>query len=435
MADSVLLQPIYSYPLLTSRAAVPCATILYKGLPEQGAGGLSEQVLVPPLQVPSGTRFLALDQLRGFVIVLVVLHHAILAYCTFGHINRVHYVLSTAPVVDSQRWIGFDHVVALNDGFFMPLLFLLSGLFVQDGLVCKKPLRFLHGRLLRLGLPFAVAELTIVPLAYYPSFLQAGGTPGFSRFWLQTITIGPWPSGPPWFVGILFLFDAAAALVFILPRRPLTASVSRHNSRPTRCFGVLLVGSIVLYLPLLIAFGPARWVSFGPVAIQASRVLLYAAYFAAGVALGASGMASIKRHGQAVAHRWAGWAVLALTTSAVFVEIRPVLAVTLGRLPRWAGMGLAGLALAIYCASTCFALPALFLRFGGRPGPLWTSLAANSFAIYLLHYPAVTWVQYVLLPIPANALAKGLATFGLALATSWVGAMLLRRLPGVARVI
>ena len=80
-------------------------------------------------------------------------------------------------------------------------------------------------------------------------------------------------------------------------------------------------------------------------------------------------------------------------------------------------------------------MPALFLRFGGRPGPLWTSLAANSFAIYLLHYPAVTWVQYVLLPIPANALAKGLATFGLALAMSWVGAMLLRRLPGVARVI
>lgn len=45
-----------------------------------------------------------------------------------------------------------------------------------DGLARKKPLCFLRGRLLRLGLPFTVAELTIMPLAYYPSFLQAGGT-------------------------------------------------------------------------------------------------------------------------------------------------------------------------------------------------------------------------------------------------------------------
>jgi fucose 4-O-acetylase-like acetyltransferase len=116
--------------------------------------------------VSSGERLLALDQLRGFVIVLVVLHHAILAYCTFGHIDRVHYVLSTAPIVDAQRWIGFDLAVSLNDGFFMPQLFLLSGLFVRDDLARKKPFGFLRGRLLRLGLPFAVAELTVVPLAY-----------------------------------------------------------------------------------------------------------------------------------------------------------------------------------------------------------------------------------------------------------------------------
>jgi surface polysaccharide O-acyltransferase-like enzyme len=196
-----------------------------------------------------------------------------------------------------------------------------------------------------------------------------------------------------------------------------------------------LVGSILLYLPLLIAFGPTRWVSFGPVAIQASRVLLYAAYFVTGVALGASGLANIKRLGQAVAHHWAGWAVLALLTAAALVGTRPLLAVTSSTLSRWAGLGCAGLALATYCAAACFALLALFLRFGGRPGPLGTSLAANSFAIYLLHYPTVTWVQYALLPISAGAVMKGMTTFAVALVTTWAGAALLRRLPGVARAI
>jgi peptidoglycan/LPS O-acetylase OafA/YrhL len=378
---------------------------------------------------------LALDQLRGFVIVLVVLHHAMLAYCTFGHIDRAHYALSTAPIVDAQRWAGFDFAVALNDGFFMPLLFLLSGLFVWGGLARKKPSGFLRGRLLRLALPFAVAELTVVPLAYYPSFLQAGGTLRFSAFWTQTVTMGPWPSGPPWFIAILFLFDAAATLVFVLRRRAVPAAVPRAFPAPTRCFGILLIGSILLYLPLVIAFGPTRWISFGPVAVQVSRVLLYAAYFAAGVALGANGMANIKRLGQAVANRWAGWAVLALLSSVALVGIPPLLAFMSRQLPHWAGAGCLGLALAIYCATACFAWPALFLRFGGRPGPLGTSLAANSFAIYLLHYPVVTWVQYALLSISAGAIVKGMVTLTVALVASWVAAALLRRLPGVARVI
>ena len=388
---------------------------------------MSYRTLVPTPQASSAERFRALDQVRGFVVVLVVLHHAILAYCTFGHIDRVHYVLSTAPIVATQRWIGFDLAVVLNDGFFMPLLFLLSGLFVWDGLARKRPLRFLSGRLLRLGLPFAIAELTIVPLAYYPSFLQAGGAPGFLDFWKHTITVGPWPSGPPWFIAVLLLFDAAATFVLTLPRRTVLILDPSGARTPGRYFGVLLTVSILLYVPLLIAFGPARWVSVGPIAIQASRILLYAAYFAAGVALGSDGMVGIKRFGQALALRWAGWAVLALLTSIAYVGV--------DLRPHRAGLGFAGIALATYCAAACFAVPAVFLRFGGRPNPLWTSLAANSFAIYLLHYPAVTWTQYALLPISAGALVKGVTTFAIALATSWMAAVLLRWLPGVKRLI
>ena len=80
----------------------------------------SENRLVPSSQPD---RLIALDYLRGFVIVLVVLHHAVLAYCRFGRFDRRHYFLSTAPVVDTTRWLGFDLLVLLNDSFFMPLMF------------------------------------------------------------------------------------------------------------------------------------------------------------------------------------------------------------------------------------------------------------------------------------------------------------------------
>ncbi|MFC6776259.1 acyltransferase family protein [Methylobacterium gregans] len=176
--------------------------------------------------------------MRGFVVGLVVLHHATLAYCTFGHIDRVNYARSTAPIVDPQRWVVFDLVVRLDDGFFMPLLFLLSGLFVRDGLIRHGPAAFLGTRIRRLGLPFAIAILTVGPLAYYPSFLQAGGTPGFGSFWIRTVTAGPWPSGPPWFIGVLLLFDVAATLVFILASRCIVGPVPpprRARSPASRC--------------------------------------------------------------------------------------------------------------------------------------------------------------------------------------------------------
>ncbi|MGX7705961.1 acyltransferase family protein [Methylobacterium sp. Gmos1] len=247
------------------------------------------------------TRLTALDRLRGALVGLVVLHHAVLAYCTFGHVDRAHYHLSTAPIVDAQRWVGFDVLVRLDDAFFMPLLFLLSGLFVRDGLARKGAGAYLRGRVLRLGLPFAVAVTTLVPLAYYPSFLQAGGPAGFSAFWVRTVTAGPWPSGPPWFIGVLLAFDAAAALLLTPfargrpePGRPVA---------PAGAFLLLLGLSGIAYLPLLLAVGPARWIGIGPVAIQASRIGLYAAYFAAGVALGNGGMPGILDFGRALARR------------------------------------------------------------------------------------------------------------------------------------
>ena len=392
-------------------------------------------------RTPLGTedkaeRLAALDHLRGFIIGLVVLHHVVLAYCTFGRVSRISYALSTAPVVDAQRWIGFDAVVLLNDGFFMPLLFLLSGLFVWDGLARKGAAAFLRARLLRLGLPFAVAELTVVPLAYYPSFLQAGGAPGFARFWVATVGAGPWPSRPPWFIGVLLVLDGTAALAFILARgRGWTAPARCRHADPLTYFGLLLAASCLLYLPLLLAFGPTRWFSVGPLAVQGSRVGLYAAYFAAGVALGRGGTQAVARLGEAAARGWASWALLAVLTGLALLVVAVPRAGGPFGMPRWTALPATGMVRAGFCAAACVAVPALFVRFGGRRTPVRDGFAANGFAIYLLHYPFVTWTQYALLPASLGALPKGTVTLVVALAASWACADLLRRLPVIKTVL
>jgi hypothetical protein len=62
-----------------------------------------------------------------------------------------------------------------------------------------------------------------MPIAYYPTFLRfhLPGTTDFSflHFWWRTLTIGPWPSGPAWFLWVLLAFDAVAAcLWWVAPR-------------------------------------------------------------------------------------------------------------------------------------------------------------------------------------------------------------------------
>ncbi len=390
----------------------------------------------PAIATGRSERLIALDHMRGFVVGLVVLHHATLAYGTFGHINRVNYALSTAPVVDPRRWIGFDLLVRLNDGFFMPLLFLLSGLFVWDGLRRRGARAFLGARMRRLGLPFAVGVLILSPLAYYPAFLQAGGTPGFGSFWITTVTRGPWPSGPPWFIGILLVFDAAAALVFTLaPRLIAPPSIGRLVQDPVGSFVLLLAGSLLIFLPFLVAIGPTRWFAIGPLAIQGSRIGLYAAYFTAGVALGHGGLQAVVQFARALASQGAVWVLLAAATGMVFIAVASAIAGGEVFLRPTGALAVVGTMQSAFCAAACFALPALFLRFGGGSSPAWDSLAANSFAIYLLHYPFVTWTQYGLLPVSVGAAVKGALVFAVALAASWASASFLRRLPLFGRVL
>src|SRR3954463_2529960 len=120
-------------------------------------------------------RNFALDRTRTFLTLVVLIHHAVIPYTHFGH-------------TDPTSWIGFDAVVLATDSFFMAMFFFLSGLFVWPSLRHKSPGLFFRDRLLRLGLPFAVAAVTVIPLAYYAIELRHHPTTGFAEFWWKMVT-------------------------------------------------------------------------------------------------------------------------------------------------------------------------------------------------------------------------------------------------------
>ena len=63
------------------------------------------------------------DYLRSAITVLVVAHHASLAYTTFASFDKSAYINSTNPVVDTDRTVLMDIFENFNDIFFMFLMF------------------------------------------------------------------------------------------------------------------------------------------------------------------------------------------------------------------------------------------------------------------------------------------------------------------------
>ena len=205
------------------------------------------------------SRNLALDRARTFLTLVVLLHHAVIPYTYFGH-------------TDPKSWIGFDVIVLATDSFFMAMFFFLSGLFVWPGIARKGPLNYLSDRLLRLGLPFVICAFTIIPMAYYAISLRQHPEVGFaSYYWWKTITVGPWESGPIWFLWVLLGFDVVACLLYRLSPNlldPINRFSLRGRVRPTVFFAVMFAVTAAFYIPGRIHFGGGSWFEFGPFSVQ-----------------------------------------------------------------------------------------------------------------------------------------------------------------------
>ena len=198
----------------------------------------------------TGNYNLAVGYLRAFITLLVLAHHAALAYHPYApplpaSLLAQPRLWQAFPVLDSNsKWMGTSFLVGFNDIFFMSLMFFLSGLFVYRSLEHKGVKTFLRDRLLRLGLPFVVAAAVVAPLAYYPAYLQTPSHAGIAGYWQQWRGFDNWPAGPAWFIWLLLAFDVIAAILFVaaprlshgsqtLPRNSLLvrSRSSRQSSR------------------------------------------------------------------------------------------------------------------------------------------------------------------------------------------------------------
>ncbi|BAL09283.1 acyltransferase [Bradyrhizobium japonicum] len=373
-------------------------------------------------------RNLSLDRTRTFLTLVVLLHHAVIPYTYFGH-------------TDPASWIGFDVVVLCTDSFFMAMFFFLSGLFTWSGIARKAPQVFLRDRLLRLGLPFVIAAFTVIPLAYYAIALRHDPELTFASFWWKTITVGPWPSGPIWFVWVLLAFDLTASLLYRVSTHlvdPVNRVSLRGFDQPAAFWLLLAVVTAVVYVPALVHFGANKWFEFGPFSVQASRILLYFAYFFIGVSVGAANFdrGILSAEGQLPKNRWM-WVIATLVPYCLMWCMIYIKRAILGNpnvLPDWY-QAIYGTFVVLFSAAILLAILAFFLH-QKSPGPnLLDRMQADAYGMFLVHYPIALWIQYVLFDYSWPAIFKAAIGFVLTVVLSWGLTAMLRKIPGASHVL
>lgn len=368
-----------------------------------------------------------LSNLRAAVILLVVAFHSLLPYLASQPphpfaFDQAPYRWIAFPILDRERWFGFDLFCAWQDISLMTLMFFLAGLFAPASLGRKEPLAYITDRWWRIGLPFVLAVAVLSPLAYYASYRLTASDPSPGAFWQQWRALPMWPSGPQWFLWQLFVLSMLAAAFHRLAprwRHALSAMVGQASDRPLVYFGVLTALSLLAYLPLAMAFTPWEWAYLGPFSFQLSRPLHYLVYYFAAFAVGSFGCdRSVLRSDGPIARHWLAWLAAAIACFAAWGGLTSL------TLPDWDASPLiwrlaAASVFPFACATGVLAYLGIALRWLRMRDRILDSLSGNAYGIYLVHYVFVLWLQYALVGTALNAFGKAIIVFSLALAASW----------------
>lgn len=386
-----------------------------------------------PIAKPNGCSVtsranLSLSNLRAVVIVIVVAFHSVLSYLVSQPREPFPFDLApyrwvAFPILDHQRWFGFDLFCAWQDVSLMSLMFFLAGVFAPASLNRRGSLNYLSDRWRRIGSPFLFAVAVLSPIAYYASYLATAVDPAPLTFSQQWLALPMWPSGPAWFLWQLFVLSALAAGLHALAphwERAMSDLAARFSDRPLAFVIGVVVLSMLAYVPLAMIFSPWDWTTIGPFSVQLSRPLHYVVYFLAGVAIGSNGAdGGLLRPGGPLAQHWLAWLAAAVAGFAAWGGLTSL------TMPDWSASPMvyrlaAAFAFPLACATGVFFLLAFCLRLMQWRHPVLDSLSSNAYGIYLVHYIFVVWLQYAMLGIALGAVAKAAIVFAGALALSWL---------------
>jgi fucose 4-O-acetylase-like acetyltransferase len=354
--------------------------------------------------VRSGVRTAFIDNLKVFLTVLVVLHHAGQPYGPTG---------GAWPIFHAEKFRLLGPFFHINASFFMGLFFLISGYYLEAAYDRKGAANFLRERLWRFGVPVLVFGLGFMPLARH--FVEG-------KAWQDSVLPFQWAH--LWFLGHLMVY----ALLYAAFR----ALAGTRNASPGRVAGAGLpafpgqglllayaVGLALASQAVRIVFPIDVWVQWG-VPAELAHLPQYASLFAFGVIAGR--------------YQWleripARTGRNALLLAAAMVGLRFAYTIF-----HWDFLGGDGAATefawclweALLCVGMCVGLLWLFHARLAGSNRLSRFLARNAFAVYVIHLPILVFIQMAMEHTSLGPLALTACTGGAALLACFGAAGLYR---------
>ena len=213
-------------------------------------------------------RLYFLDNLRTFLIFLVIVVHAGMVYESgFG----------SFWIIDDPSKVNNLSLVRLYlDIFVMFIMFFISGYFIPYSLKTKNSWEFITSKFNRIIIPWLVAVFTLIP-AYKTIFLYSRNLPQepwfsyFHIFQRSGSDLSYFPNNPSqswlWFLPILFLFQ----IVYLILAK--TNLLTIKISLKTAVISIIIVG--FLYSMLISINGLKGWTLSAFLDFQRERLLVY----------------------------------------------------------------------------------------------------------------------------------------------------------------
>ena len=324
-----------------------------------------------------------LDNLRSFIIVLVVVFHSSLVY------------MFDAPgwwyVVDSGKSKALGLIVLFLNIFMMPAMFFISGYFADVSYRNGSGARFVASKFSRLIIPWLAGVVLIAPIQIY--LYNASRNIKTAALTDLLFFQGSFHQGHFWYLSLLFAFFMIHASIRALKIR------SRNVTGEKWLRPVFISVNSIFYFVTSLFYNSEAWIGFGPLSFQPVKILIYFNYFMLGSAYeknapeGFEDLAAFKNTGSKT--------IMIFISGAIYLFSKLGPNVRLNLL-------IESIAFNVFGLLMLEVLLFVFKKYFDESGRFGASLSSNSFGIYLIHQPNLLFLAYVMLKYDIDVHAKWL---------------------------
>lgn len=338
-----------------------------------------------------------IDNLKIFLIALVVAHHVAQAY---------QVGVNDWLVADPDKTVWLSVLISTNATYFMGLFFLISAYFLPSSCAKTSPWVLVKKKLIRLGIPTLLTVLFILPPTFYlGGYVEQYSFVSFLKDWF--FTREHFTFGHTWFIMQLLVYSCGYVAI-----RKYFGSFTKP---------------IVLSHKLILLYTLALFACTGIVSLQYPQntwclyhlvepyhLPQYISLFVIGsIAYEHNWLQTFDRR---IGYIWLGIGIFGVVIYAIQNVISEFGFSPLGYL-LWSS---------VMCSAWCVGLLALFRDYVTVDGRIHCFLRDNAYCVYLVHILPLVYIQSLFVPYDFGGMQKFLMVFALSYVASYVVALLLR---------